>query len=151
MDRKDVIIKWIGNTNLKLEYQVAVKTQIKAEVLNERAIVQLQEDGYKTIERNGNKIVFNDSDGPFMRMRDIPATLDEGVLGFNECDGITILQLTYFVKYSVFLVGALALIVYSFFTSFINLYGEILLLMVFVLENINKKKIAKRLFMEIIE
>jgi|SRR6185312_3812146 len=148
MDSKNVRIKWMGNTKLMFKYQISEKAQIKAEVLNERAMVQLQDDGYKIIEGDRNKIFFDDSGGPFMKMRGI--RLDEGVVEFKECDGITTAKLTYFVKYRVFLVSAVALIIYSCFTGFINLFGEILLLIAFAIENFNAKKLGKQLFEEII-
>ena len=122
-----------------VKYQIAEKTSLDPQVLSERAIAQLQDDGYKIIERDNNKIVFDDSGGPFFKMTGI--RLDEGVLEFNECYGITKLKLTYFVKYGIFLVSALALIIYSCFTGFINLYVEILLLIAFVIENFNAKKL----------
>jgi len=140
----------MNKNNFKLKYHVTEIHTLKSQQLSNLIFSHLKTEGYKIVERTDTSIAFNDFDGPFFRIRGINAKLDEGIFEFNENDGVTTLDLTYLVPYGDLLFCVFALLIYSYFTGFINLYGEIIIAILFPIRIFKNKSISRELMSEIV-
>jgi len=140
----------MNKNSFQLKYQVTEISRLKSQQLSNLIFSHLKTEGYKIVERTDTSIAFNDFDGPFFRMRGIDAKLDEGIFEFNENDGVTTLNLTYIVPYGDLLFGVFAILIYSYFTGFINLYGEIIVVILFLVRISKPKNISRGLMAEIV-
>jgi hypothetical protein len=138
--------------NIKLKFKISKILNLDQEVVFEKAVLQLQKDEYRILERSNSIIAFDRYGGPLIQVRGLSASkLDEGIFEILQSKGFTVLNLTYYVSYKFFLLTSLIALIIAVFSDFFILILLPFLLIFFFAEIAQQKRNAKLFLSKLID